>query len=105
MPMTRTLGALALLVALSAAGLVRQAPVDVIAVVAAQPAQPEQQTEFVPLDELPPQDQLPAAPLLVTAYIVVIVVLFAYVFSLMRRLAGVQQEMTRLEADLKRPRG
>ena len=29
---------------------------------------PQQQEEFIPIDELPPQDQLPAAPLLVAAY-------------------------------------
>ena len=45
----------------------------------AQPAaQPQQQEEFVPIDQLPPQDQLPAAPLLVGAYAFVMLVLFAY---------------------------
>jgi CcmD family protein len=66
--------------------------------------QPEQQTEFVPLDELPPQDQLPAAPLLVTAYAVVLLGLFGYVFSVAQRLVGVQRELDRLEADIKRGR-
>jgi CcmD family protein len=68
------------------------------------PAQVEQQDEFVPISELPPQDQLPAAPLLVTAYAVVVAALFAYLFSVMRRLAGVQRELERLEADVKRVR-
>jgi CcmD family protein len=64
--------------------------------------QPEQQTEFLPIDQLPPQDQLPAAPLLVAAYSVVLLALFAYLVSVARRLVGVQRELERLEADLKR---
>jgi CcmD family protein len=63
---------------------------------------PAQQSEFVPVSELPPQDQLPAAPLLITAYGVVWVALFGYVFSVARRLRVVQREVERLESDLKR---
>jgi CcmD family protein len=66
------------------------------------PAQPEQQDEFVPVDQLPPQDQLPAAPLLVAAYAFVLVALFAYVASVARRLSTVQRELERLESDVKR---
>ncbi|MSO83993.1 MAG: hypothetical protein EXQ53_11990 [Acidobacteria bacterium] len=62
----------------------------------------QQQEEFVPIDELPPQDQLPAAPLLVTAYSVVVLALFAYVVSVARRLGGVQRDLDRLQSDLKR---
>lgn len=68
-------------------------------VLAQQPAPVE---EFVPIEELPPQDQLPAAPLLVTAYAFVVLMLFAYVVSLARRLAGVQRDLDRLRSDLKR---
>lgn len=64
--------------------------------------QPQQQDEFVPIDELPPQDQLPAAPLLVAAYAFVVLALFAYVVSVARRLGGVQRELDRLQSDLKR---
>lgn len=64
--------------------------------------QPQQQDEFVPIDQLPPQDQLPAAPLLVTAYAFVVLALFAYVVSVARRLGGVQRELDRLQSDLKR---
>jgi CcmD family protein len=64
--------------------------------------QPEPQDEFVPIDELPPQDQLPAAPLLVAAYAFVVLALFAYLVSVARRLGGVQRDLERLEADLKR---
>jgi CcmD family protein len=62
----------------------------------------EQQDEFKPLSELPPQDQLPAAPLLVTAYAVVLLALFFYVLSVARRLNTVQREVQRLESDIKR---
>ena len=66
-------------------------------------AQPPKQTdEFVPISQLPPQDQLPAAPLLVTAYAFVWVVLFGYVVSVARRLTKVQTEIERLDADIKR---
>jgi hypothetical protein len=71
-------------------------------VLAQPPAQPEQQTEFVPIDQLPPQDQLPAAPLLIAAYSVLVLALFAYVVSVARRLAVVQREVQRLETDVKR---
>jgi CcmD family protein len=75
-------------------------------VVAQQPspqsAPPKQQEEFVPVSQLPPQDQLPAAPLLVTAYAFVWIALFGYVVSVARRLTKVQREVERLEADMKR---
>jgi CcmD family protein len=64
--------------------------------------QPEQQNEFIPIDQLPPQDQLPAAPLLVAAYAIVVVALFVYVLSVARRLTSVQRELERLESDMKR---
>jgi CcmD family protein len=66
-----------------------------------QPPQ-EQQDEFKPISELPPQDQLPAAPLLVSAYSVVLLALFFYVLSVARRLNTVQREVQRLETDIKR---
>jgi CcmD family protein len=63
---------------------------------------PQQQDEFVPIDQLPPQDQLPAAPLLVAAYSFVALALFAYVASVAKRLTKVQRELERLDSDLKR---
>ena len=69
---------------------------------AAQQPDPKQQGEFVPISQLPAQDQLPAAPLLVTAYAFVWVALFGYVLSVGRRLSNVQREVERLEADMKR---
>ena len=63
------------------------------------------QDGFVPVSELPPQEQLPAAPLLVTAYAFVWVAVFGYVFSVARRLSAVQREVERLESDVKRSTG
>jgi CcmD family protein len=71
-----------------------------IATTAQQPPQPLD--EFVPISQLPPQDQLPAAPLLVTAYAFVWVALFLYVVSVARRLGKVQHEVERLESDMKK---
>lgn len=58
--------------------------------------------EFTPIDQLPPTEPFPAAPLLVAAYAVVLVVLFLYLVSVARRLTAVQREVERLEADIKR---
>ena len=63
--------------------------------------QPQQQDEFVPVSELPPAEQLPAAPLLVGAYVFVVVALFVYVLSIARRVGAVQQEVARLEGEIK----
>jgi CcmD family protein len=70
----------------------------VAAVAAQQPAQPD---EFIPVDQLPPQEQVAAAPLLIGAYVFVLVVLFVYVFRVARRLQTVQQEIDRLDTTLK----
>jgi hypothetical protein len=67
---------------------------------AAQPPAP--QDEFKPVGNNPAPEQIPAAPLLIGAYIVVLAGLFAYVVSLSRRLGAVQQDVARLEGELKR---
>jgi hypothetical protein len=70
---------------------------------ARQPQQPpERQEEFIPIDELPPQEQLPAAPLLVGAYAFVLLMLFGYMFTVSRRLVVIQSEVDRLDRELKR---
>jgi CcmD family protein len=65
-------------------------------------AQPERQDEWVPVSQLPLTEQMPAAPLLVGAYVVVLVGLFAYVLSVARRVGTVQREIERLDGELKR---
>lgn len=71
-------------------------------VLAAQGATTAQQDGFIPIDQLPPTEQLPAAPLLIAAYAFVWVALFVYVLSVARRLTRVQEEVQRLEADVRR---
>lgn len=62
----------------------------------------EQATEYKPISELPPTEQIPAARLLIAAYSFVLVAVFLYVLSVARRLTTVQREVERLEADVKR---
>jgi CcmD family protein len=72
---------------------------------ASQAQPPAQQEEFVPIDQLPPQDRMPAAPLVISAYTFVWVAFFLYMLSIARRLAVVQRELERLETDMKRGSG
>jgi CcmD family protein len=64
----------------------------------AQPPQPPTpaQEGFVPLDQSPPDDVLPAAPLVIAAYAVAWVVILLYVWSVWRRLARVEQELAQV---------
>ena len=59
---------------------------------AAQPTEAAQDG-FVPMGDIPPEDQLPAAPLLVTAYAVVWALAFGYLWSIWRRLGAVEAEL------------
>ena len=86
-----------------ACGLVALAVLAGPARVTAQPAQPpQQQDEFRPISELPPQDQLPAAPLLVTAYAFVWIAAMFYVWSIWRRMNKVEDDMRALSQKLPR---
>ena len=58
---------------------------------------PPAQGEFVPINQLPPGDQLPAAPLLIAAYAFVWIALVAYLWSIWRRLGRVEHDMHALE--------
>jgi CcmD family protein len=55
------------------------------------------QDAFVPATPLTATEQLPAAPLLITAYAFVWIALFVYVWSIWRRLGAVEREMRALE--------
>ena len=63
----------------------------------AAPAQPPKtsaaQDGFVPIDQLAPKEEMPAAPLVMAAYAVAWLVLFGYVWSLWRRLNRVELEI------------
>lgn len=55
---------------------------------------PPGQEEFVPLSEIPPEEQIPAFTLVAAAYAFVWVALSGYVWSITRRLDKVETEMT-----------
>lgn len=54
---------------------------------------PAGQDVFVPVDQLPAVEQLPAAPLLIAAYAFVWLAVFFYVWTIWRRLNKVEAEM------------
>ena len=58
---------------------------------------PAAQSEYVPVKDLPPVDQLPAAPLLVAAYSIIWLVAMFYLWTIWRRLGKVEAEMRALE--------
>ena len=59
---------------------------------AAQPTEAAQDG-FVPMGDIPPEEQLPAAPLLVAAYAVVWALAIGYLWTIWRRLGGVEREL------------
>jgi CcmD family protein len=61
------------------------------------PATTAAQEEYVPIDELPDSEKLPAAPFLISAYVIVWGALLVYVWTLWKRLG-------RVEADLREAR-
>ncbi|MEO5821022.1 MAG: CcmD family protein [Vicinamibacteraceae bacterium] len=63
-------------------------------------AAPPAQDEFVPISQLPADDKLPAAPLLITAYAVVWIVLAVYVWTLWRRFLRAEQDLKSLGSRL-----
>ncbi|HXG88992.1 MAG TPA: hypothetical protein VNJ02_11710 [Vicinamibacterales bacterium] len=67
-------------------------------VVNAQPPQPAQE-EFVPVDQLPPEAELPAARMVIGAYVFVWVAFVAYIFTLVKRVKKVEGDLAMLERD------
>jgi CcmD family protein len=61
------------------------------AAAAQPPSQP--QGGFVPIDQLPAPESIPAAPLVIAAYAVAWVVIFFYVWSVWRLLNRVEAEL------------
>src|SRR5262245_66565899 len=68
---------------------------------AAMPAlafqQPAAQSEYVPVKDLPPVDQLPAAPLLVDAYSFIWLAAMFYLLTIWRRIGKVEAGLGALE--------
>jgi len=69
-------------------------------VVALQP--PPGQSEFRPMSEVPPSEQLPAAPLLISAYVFFLMAVLFYVWTIWRRLNKVEADIRALERTAKR---
>jgi CcmD family protein len=71
-----------------------------------QPPPSSAQEGFVPVDQLPPDEALPAAPLLITAYAAAWVIVLLYLWSIWRRLGRVERELAevgrRIEAGSRR---
>ena len=57
---------------------------------------PAAQSEYVPLKDLPPGDQMPAAPFLIAAYAFVWIAAMFYLWTIWRRLNRVETEMRAL---------
>jgi CcmD family protein len=64
-----------------------------LSLVAQEPQRTPAQDGFVPMESLPPQEQLPAARLVMAAYAVAWVVVFGYLWTIGRRLAQVEREI------------
>lgn len=60
---------------------------------AALAQQPAATDGFVPAQSLPPTEQMPAAPLLISAYSVFLVLMMFYLWTIWRRIGKVEQEM------------
>jgi hypothetical protein len=55
------------------------------------------QSGFVPLDSMPPREQIPAAPLLLSSYAFFLVLMLFYLWTIWRRISKVEREMHDLE--------
>jgi CcmD family protein len=69
--------------------------VPAISVSAEQPQPPK---EFVPVDDIPQGEQIPAINLVAAAYGFVWIVVMGYVWSLARRQKQIESELTALES-------
>jgi hypothetical protein len=59
--------------------------------------QPPPPDGFVPIDTLPPTEQLPAGPFLVGAYVFFLLLMMFYLWTIWQRLTKVEREMRELE--------
>jgi len=70
-------------------------------VLAFQPPTTSQET-FVPIDQLPPTEKLPAAPFLIAAYAIVWLIAMFYIWTIWRRVSKLEGEFRTLEARARR---
>jgi CcmD family protein len=60
---------------------------------AQEPRRAPAQDGFLPMDQLPPQEQLPAARLVIAAYAVAWLAIFGYLWTIGQRLGRVEREI------------
>ena len=76
-----------------ALGLVVGVAAGLAALDAAQPPTTAAQDGFVPMADIPPEDQMPAAPLVAAAYAVVWAIAVGYLWTIWQRLGTVEAEL------------
>lgn len=64
----------------------------------------EPQSEFVPVTEIPPGEQLPSVPLVIAAYAFVWLAFMAYTWTMWRKLGKVEKDLSALSAQVLKPR-
>lgn len=72
---------------------------------AAQPPTAAAQDGFVPMDDIPPGDRMPAAPLVAAAYGAVWAIAVGYLWTIWRRLAAVETELAVVARRIGEPDG
>ena len=85
-------GARALVVAVAAA-VALSVLAGAVSIHASPPQPPSAQDGFVPVENLPEKEQLPAAPLVMGAYAVAWVAVFGYLWASGRRLGHVERDI------------
>jgi CcmD family protein len=55
------------------------------------------QGEFVPIKDLPPEEKLPAAPFLISAYAIIWLMAMFYIWTIWRRVGKLEGEFRALE--------
>lgn len=65
---------------------------------AADASQPQPPTGFVPVDDIPPGEQIPAINLVAAAYGFVWIAVMGYVWSIAKRLKQVETELDELQS-------
>ena len=76
-----------------ALGLVVGAAAGMAVAEAAQPPTTAAQDGFVPMGDIPPEDQMPAAPLVAAAYAAVWAIAVGYLWTIWQRLGTVEAEL------------
>lgn len=61
--------------------------------------QPAARDEYVPISELPPDEQMPAAPMVIGAYAFVWIAFVGYVFTLVTRTKKLESDLKALERE------